>query len=92
MAAVPYVTLDDVCRNVQFQLEVSAGLAPVSALIEAYRIANAGFLSNPLSLDEINGTLRNLTGCVVATGTDMNCYPLGDATTQCFDLSGHPIP
>jgi hypothetical protein len=92
MAAVPYVTLDDVLRNVQFQLEVSVGLAGASAVIEAYRLANAGFLSNPLSVDEINGSLKNLTGCTVATGTDMNCYPRGDVDVSCFDLSGNPIP
>ncbi len=92
MAAVPYVTLDDVCANLQFLCEVSAGLAGVSAVIEAYRLANMGFLSNPLSQDEIDGCLKNLTGCTVATGTDMNCYPRGFDDSLCFDLSGAPIP
>jgi len=92
MPAVPYVTLDDCLANCQFLLEVSVGLAGASAVIEAYRLANSSFLSNPLSSDEIDGCLKNLTGCTVATGTDMNCYPRGFDDTLCFDLSGEPIP
>jgi hypothetical protein len=92
MAAVPYVTLDDVLHNVNFQLEDSSGFAAVIVLIDAYRAANSGFLSNPLSQDEIDGMLKRLTGCVVGINSDMNCYPLGETDVRCFDLSGNPIP
>lgn len=91
MAATPYLTLDSVLANCQFQCEVSTGLAAAAALIEAYRLANAGFLSIELSIDEKNGVLKRLTGCTVATGTEMNCYPRGFDDTLCFDLSGEPI-
>lgn len=89
---MPYLTLDSVLANMQFQCEVSAGLLAFSAVIEAYRLANSGFLSNELSVDEKNGVLRKLTGCTVATGTEMNCYPRGFDDTLCFDLSGEPVP
>lgn len=92
MSAVNYVTLDDVLANCQFQCEASVGLAGASAVIEAYRIANAGFLSNPLSSDEKLGVLQKLTGCTVGTGIDVNCYPRGLAETTCFDLDGNPVP
>lgn len=92
MAATPYLTLDDCLANMQFQCEITVGLAPMSAVIEAYRIANSGFLSAVLTVDEKNGMLKKLTGCTVATGTVLNCYPRGFDDTLCFDLSGDAVP
>lgn len=92
MPAVMYETLDDVLANCQFQLESSAAFVPISAVIEAYRLANAGFLSNPLSDDEKLGVLQKLTGCTAGTVIQANCYPRGLAETTCFDLDGNPIP
>lgn len=92
MSAVPYLTLDDILENMQFQCEVSVLLLPFSAVIEAYRLANSVFLSADLSQDDKNSVLKHLTGCVVQTGTNLNCYPLGMTDTLCFDSDGNVIP
>lgn len=92
MSAVSYVTLDDVLVNVNFQLEDSSAFAAVIVLIDAYRLANASFLSNLLSDDEKDGMLKRLTGCTVGLNPDMNCYPRGEAEVLCFDLDGNPVP
>jgi len=92
MSAVPYLTLDDVLENMEFQCEVSILLAPFAAVILAYRIANSGFLSAGLSQDDKNNVLKKLTGCVVETGTNLNCYPLGMTDTLCFDSDGNVVP
>lgn len=92
MSAVDYVTLDDVLENFQYQCEINALLAPFSAVILAYRLANSGFLSIELTQEEKNDMLRKLTGCTVGTGTTMNCYPRGYDLTLCFDLDGEEIP
>lgn len=92
MSATPYLTLDDVLANMVFQCEVNALLVPFAAYIDAYRVINSGFLSDTLSVDDINRMLRLLTGCTVATGSDLNCYPRGIDDTVCFDLDGNEVP
>lgn len=92
MAATPLTVLDDVVQNMIYQTEVSPSLASLVTVLNAYRVANAGTLATPLLQDDKNAMLKLLTGCVVATGTDLNCYPSGYATTVCFDLSGNPVP
>jgi hypothetical protein len=90
--AVVYSNYDTVLQNLQFQIEAVPALVAVSALIEAYRVANIGFLETPLDLGNRNQLLKNLTGCVVATQNALNCYPLGLDTTLCFDLDGNEVP
>jgi hypothetical protein len=92
MAATNYSDLDSVLANFVFQCEVNAALVPFAAYVDAYRVLNSGFLSAPLSDDDLNRMLRLLTGCTVALDPDINCYPRGEVDTICFDLNGDPVP
>jgi len=89
--AYPYTDLGSVLLNVEFQLEVSPFFAPLSVIIETYRLANPDVMLFPLPPTAINETLKRLTGCVVATGTDLNCYPTGLNTAILFDADGNPV-
>jgi len=90
--AVPYVTLDDCLANLQYQIEATPALIAVSALIEAYRLANVTFLMTETTLDERNDILKKITGCTSVLSSALNCYPRGAVTTLCFDADGNPIP
>jgi len=90
--AVPYITLDDVVENMIVQCGVHPNLSDLTVILEAYRVADGIPLTVPLLQDGRNAMLKILTGCVVATETDLNCYPSGLATTICFDIDGNPVP
>lgn len=90
MAATPLVTVDDLVENMIFQTEANGLLSDLVTVLNAYRLANAVVLSTPLDQGDKNAALKVYTGCVVSTGTDLNCYPTGLATTVCFDLNGDP--
>lgn len=92
MPAQPIVTFDDIVENMIFQCEVDVTFFSLAVALEAYRAANSTALNVDVSQDTKNECLKKYTGCVVSTGTDLNCYPLGDDTTKCFDLSGNPVP
>lgn len=92
MAAVQYVQLADVANNLIYQIEGVVGMELLVVAIGAWVIANPLVAANYLSVDEKNAMLKKLTGCVVATGTDLNCFPTGVDTAICFDLSGDPVP
>jgi len=90
--AVDYVTFDDICENLTYQCSEYAVLSDLITLINAYRVTNAVPLAVELSETNINDMLRLLTGCTVATGTELNCYPRGLVTTMLFDADGNEIP
>jgi hypothetical protein len=90
--AVTYVTFDDVVENMEVQCDTGAVLSGLVTILQAYRIANAVALATPLSETNINVLIKIITGMVVATGTDLNCYPTGLATSRCFDEDGEFIP
>lgn len=92
MAAQPYKRVLDVALNLIFQLDAVAGMSEVQAGIGLWIAANPIFVLSELSQDEINDTLKKLTACTVATGTDLNCYPRGHDTALCFDLEGNEVP
>ena len=92
MAAVPYITLNDFADNMRYLASEQVGMELVVAAIFALQVANPSWEVIPLSEDEINDCLKKLTGMTVATGTDLNCYPRGDATAICFDLDGNEVP
>lgn len=91
MAAVVYETFDDIAENLTYQCSEFAVLSDLITVINVWRVANAVALAVPLSEQNINDMLRLLTGCTVATQTDLNCYPRGLATTLLFDRDGHPV-
>jgi hypothetical protein len=92
MPAVMYTNLNSVCDNLRFQVGDIVGLEVVTAAIAALQVANPSWLVEELDTDEKNNMLRKLTGCTVATGTDLNCYPRGLDSALCFDLDGHEVP
>lgn len=92
MAAVPYTDYGAMLLDLEWQLEALPALAVVSALIEAYRLANPVFMSTPTGVSERNEIMKKLTGCFVGTLNNVNAYPLGYETGILFDLSGNPVP
>lgn len=90
--ATPLVTLKDFVDNMRFQCDLNPLLASLSASLLAYELLYAAELEYELTQDDKNHALKLYTGCVVSTGTDLNCYPVGLDTTQCFDLSGNEVP
>jgi len=92
MAAVPIVIVDDIVQNMIFQTEVHPELGSLVTILNAYRVANIITLAETMTTPEINDALKKYTGCVVGTGTDLNCYPMGYSTALLFDLSGNPLP
>jgi hypothetical protein len=91
MAAVPYVTLNDLVDNVRFQMGVSADLSELSGLIHDYQITHTALLELALTPIMLNALLKALTGCVVGLNADVNCYPVGAIDVICFDLDGNPV-
>lgn len=91
MGATYLTTLDDFVENMTFQCSINPVYADLVTVINGWRIVNAVALSLPMSQSDKNDALKAYTGCVVATGTDLNCYPEGLATTFCFDVDGNPI-
>ena len=89
--ATPYVTFDDVIENMVTQTDVGAVLGDLVPVLQAYRVAHAVELATPMSEHNINIMLGILTGCIVATGTTLNCYPTGTATMLYFDINGNPV-
>lgn len=92
MAVVPYVTYLDYAENVRQLMDVLSIFSVVDASMTAEELLNPGWAVTALSQDELDLTLRMLTRLVVALSSDLNCYPLGLATTVCFDINGDPIP
>lgn len=91
MTAVMLETYDDFAENMTFQCGISSAYTGLVTVINAWRVLNAVDLSVPMTQDDKNDALKAYTGCVVATGTDLNCYPLGLADTICFDLDGNRV-
>lgn len=91
MAAQPYTTIGSVALNLIYQCDGIVGMESLQAAIGLWMVGNPIVVGSSLSQDEINDMLRKLTGCTVATGTDMNCYPRGADLTTCFDLDGNEI-
>lgn len=89
--AVPYLTIGDMVDNLIVQcLTVEVG-ALVAEVLEDWKDDNPDYLSLEFSQDDKNAMLVALTGCVVATGTNLNAYPLGLTTVTLFDIDGHPL-
>ncbi len=90
--AVYYGTLDDVMTNLQFLCEVSPDLGELADLIHEYAITHTEIGELLLTLPMKNVNLKLLTGCLAATETDLNAYPVGYNTALLFDTDGNPIP
>lgn len=89
--AVPYVRIEDFIDNCRFQCDASPFLAGLSNYLELYKILYPDLINYEFTQPEKNDLLRKLTGCVVATGTGLNCYPTGLNTAILFDEDGVPI-
>lgn len=93
MANVPYVTYYDYAVNLNNVMgDVLSIFSVVQATLAAEILLNPGWGLTVMSEEEINATLKLLTGLTVATGTDLNCYPRGLDLTTCFDLDGNEVP
>jgi hypothetical protein len=84
-------SFDDIAANLKTLCDVAPVFSSLQTIIDAWRVANAVALSVPTSQTNKNDLLKLLTGFVVSTETDLNCYPTGLATTVCFDASGNPV-
>jgi|SwirhirootsSR3_FD_contig_31_27829680_length_790_multi_3_in_0_out_0_2 hypothetical protein len=91
MAAVDYNSLNALCENLKFQIQDVLGLEIIVAAISAEQVLNPSWLVEDRNQDDRNAWLKKLTGCVIATGTNLNCYPIGFDDTLCFDLSGDEV-
>lgn len=90
---VVFKTYLDFAQNVYSLMnDVLPIFSVVQAALAAEMILNPSWAITDMTQDEINATLKELTRLVVATETDLNCYPLGLVTTQCFDIDGNSIP
>lgn len=91
MAAVPYVTFDDVVENMVYQCSLATVFDSLIPVLQAWRVANAVPLAVEMSTLNKNRMLGIVTGLTVATGTDLNAYPRGYDTAFYFDLDGNPV-
>jgi hypothetical protein len=91
MGAVPYLSVGDVVRNMQFQCGVTATLDDLVGVLEDYMTDHPSDMLIGLTEHDRNIMLGIITGCTVATGTDLNCYPRGAETALFFDLDGNPV-
>lgn len=93
MTNVPYVSYMDYATNLNNVMnDVLPIFTVVQAALAAEILLNPGWALNIMTEDELNATLKLLTGLTVATQTDMNCYPRGLDTTLCFDIDGNEVP
>jgi hypothetical protein len=90
--AVPYVTVGDFVDNLEVQCETFEVGALLIDWLETWKDENPDYLDLTFSRDDINALLKALTGCIVATGTDLNCYPTGLSTAILFDIDGNLLP
>jgi hypothetical protein len=90
--AVYYETIGDMVDNLIIQCLTNEVGALVAAWLEDWKTDNEEYLDLEFSQDDKNAMLKALTGCVVGTGTNLNCYPTGLATTVSFDIDGNPVP
>lgn len=90
---VIYKTYQDFAQNVYNLMNEVLPIFPVvQAALAAEMVLNPAWAFIDMSEEEINLTLKKLTGMTVATGSDLNCYPRGLDDTLCFDVDGNPIP
>lgn len=91
MSATMLEVYDDFVLNLIYQCSLSVGFADLVAVLNDYRDEHAIVLALEMDQPVKNLALRLYTGCIVSTGTEINCYPSGLATTFCFDLDGNPV-
>jgi len=91
MTAIPYTNIKTFAENLIVLAQTNSVGYLIAEVIQDWIDENEDFWDLELSQDDKNALLKALTGSVVATGTDMNCYPVGYDDTLCFDLSGNPI-
>lgn len=87
-----YVTLGNFADNLEYQCQASEDLAELATLIHNYRLTHGSLMALEFTQPMLNNLLHLLTGCVVGTGTDLNCYPLGLLTSVFFDVNGEAVP
>ena len=89
---VPFTDIKNFAENLR-DLALSNEIgALIAEVIQDWIDENEDYWELELSQDDLNALLKDLTGCVVATGTSLNCYPLGLTTAILFDADGNPYP
>lgn len=91
MSAVDYITIGDMADNLIFIAQTNSIGYAIAAVIQDWIDDNPELCEEELSEDDVNAILKALTGCVVATRTDLSCYPLGSVTQILFDANGDPV-
>jgi hypothetical protein len=91
LVAVLYDRIEDVIDNMRFQCDASIAMAGLSNYLELYKVLYPDLINYHLTRPEKNELLKKLTGCLAATGTDLNCYPAGLDTAYLFDMDGNRI-
>lgn len=76
--------LQDACDTCPVLWELSSAIAGITSIhTDDWEIE--------LTEEEETALLKSLTGFVVTLQLAINCYPLGLATTICFDDEGNPL-
>jgi hypothetical protein len=91
MGAVDFLKIGDLANNLIFIAQTNSVGYLIAAAIQDWIDDNPDECDLDMSEDDINAILKALTGCVVATRTDLSCYPLGAVTQILFDANGDPV-
>jgi hypothetical protein len=89
--AVRYVDIKTFAENLIVLAQTNSVGYLIAEVIQDWIDENEDYWDLELSQDDLNNLLKALTGCVVATGTSLNCYPLGLTTAILFDENGEPV-
>jgi len=90
--AVYYVDIKTFAENLIVLAQTNSVGYLIAEVIQDWIDENEDFWDLELSQDDLNALLKALTGCVVATGTQLNCYPTGLSTAILFDVDGNLLP
>lgn len=63
----------------------------LAEVIQDWIDENPDYWELELSQEDLNALLKELTCCIVGTGTTLTCYPTGLITAILFDIDGNPI-
>lgn len=90
-ATVPFTDIKNFATNLIVLAQTNSVGYLIAEVIQDWIDENEDYWDLELSTEDLNNLLKALTGCVVSTGTDLSCYPLGAETQILFDASGDPV-
>jgi len=91
LGAVDFIDIKSFADNLVFLAQTNSVGYLIAEVIQDWIDENEDYWDVGLAESDVNALLKALTGCVVATRTDLSCYPLGRVTQILFDSSGSPL-